>query len=273
MAISSYDDIISAIAAGKLQELHFAKTLPFAPAAGVCVSLWGADSMPPAGGSGTSLAARSCIPTTTGALAFVNASGDDENYLINALAYASASNIGSLVIYDRIADVGGISMTQSPTAQAITMGSLPRYADGAGVMMFLEVTTAITGAPVFSIEYTDQDGNVATTASVTCSAYSPGRFAYAAGPYIPLAAGDTGVRKVQSYTNSSGGSGGECRLVFAKQLVVLPLLATGTVVERDLVTQTPRMPLLPDDHCISGFIVGAGATTGTVYGSLSSVGG
>jgi len=272
MAIGSYDDIIAAIVAGKHQELHFAKTLPASPAAGACVSLWEGGSMPAAGGSGSSLTARNCGPTTTGAISFANASGDDENYLINVLAWASASGIGSLVVYDRIADISGISMSATGI-QNISMGSLPRYTDGAGVMLFMEVSTTIVGGPVFTVAYTDQDGNSATSQTVTCSAVNAGRFAYNAGPYIPLASGDTGVRAVTSITNSVGGSTGVGRLVFAKPLLVLPLLTAGTVVERDLVTQTPKLPMLPDDHCLSAFVVGAGSTTGTVYGSLSAVGG
>lgn len=272
MAINSYDDILASIVSGKFQERYFAKTLPIAPAAGVCVSLWEADSMPAAGGSGTAFVGRPCIPTTTGAIAFANASGDDENYLINVSAWASASGIGSLMVYDRILDVGSIDMT-STSLQSISMSALPRYADGEGVMMFLEVTSAITGAPVFTISYTDQAGNPGTTATVTCSAYGAGRFAYAAGPFIPLAAGDTGVRSAASITFSVAGAAGAGRLVFAKPLVTLPLLTAGTVVERDLVTQTPRLPMLPDDHCLSAFIIGAGTTTGTVYGSLSAIAG
>jgi hypothetical protein len=271
MAINSYDDIIAAIAANKWEERHFAKTLPIAPAAGVCVSLWEGDGMPTAGGSGSSLVGRNCTPSVTGSLAFTNAAGADENYLMNAQAWASASGIGSLVIYDRICDISGISLTQSPVAQTITMGPLPRYTDGAGVMIFLEVSASVTGIPTFTVTYTDQSGNSAVTPPVTGAANALGRFAYNSGPYIPLASGDTGVRSVQSFTNSSGASVGIGRLVFAKPLAVLPLLTAGTVVERDLVTQTPRMPLLPDDHCISAFVVGAGTTTGTVYGSLSVV--
>jgi len=272
MAISSYDDIIASIVGGKLQDRYFTKALPVAPAAGQCVSLWEGDGMPGIGGSGTSLTGRNCNSSVTGSIAFANAAGTDENYLINVLAWATGANIGSLVIYDRIVDVSGISLTTT-SPQNISLTSLPRYTDGEGIMMFLEVTTTIVGAPVFTIEYTDQDGNAGTTASITCTNNAAGRFAYTAGPYITLAAGDTGVSAVGTFTCSVAGSAGMARLVLAKPLVVVPLLAAGSVVERDLVTQTPRLPMLPDDHCLSGFVVGAGTTTGTVHGSLSVVGG
>lgn len=272
MAIASYDSIIAAAVAGKLQEIHFNKTLLVTPVAGGCVSLWESNSTPPAGTSGTSLVARACTPSVTGAMFFQNPTGSDNLYLINALAYPSAANIGSLIVYDRIADISGISLTTLST-QNITMGSLPRYADGQGVQMFLEVTTTISGGPVFSIAYTDQSGNAGTTASITGGANAVGRFVYNTGPWIPLADGDTGVRAVTSFTCSATAASGIARLVLAKQLCVVPLLAAGAVVERDLVTQTPKLPRLYNDHCLGLIVIGSAGGAGTVYGSLSAVAG
>lgn len=272
MSFNSYDDIISAAVAGKVQEIQFAKTMPVAGAAGACVSFWEASSIPPAGASGTSLTARNCTPSVTGALFFANPTSPDTLHLINAQAYASAASLGSLVIYDRIADIGGISLSTTDL-QSLTMGALPRYADGAGVQLFLEVTTTITGAPVFTVNYTDQDGNAATSRAVTCAANSTGRFAYSTGAYIPLAAGDTGVRSVEEFQCSAAGSAGIARLVFAKQLAVVPLLSAGTVIERDYVTQTPKLPRIYDDHCLAAFLFCASGTTGTIYGSLIAAAG
>jgi len=269
MAITSYDDILSAASAGRIADLHFLKTLPAVPAAGTCVSLWEGNSMPPAGGSGTPLSGRNCNSTITGALAFTNATAPNENRVINITAMPTAANLGSLIIYDRVLDIGGIDMgITSP--QAVSMGALPRYATGAGVQMFLEVSTTITGAPIFTVSYTDQTGSAGVTPAVTCSANNLGRFAYNGLSYLPLAAGDTGVRGVTSITFSTSG-GGTGRLVLAKQIASLPLLSLGAVVEKDFVTQTPRLPLLPGDHCISFFLMSTSGTTGTIIGTISAV--
>jgi len=272
MGFSSYDALIAAATAGKIQEIQFAKAMPLAGAAGQCVSLWEADSIPPAGGSGTSLVGRSCSPSTTGALYFANPTAPDTLHLVNAQAFASAANLGSLVLYDRLVDVGGISMT-STSPQTITMSALPRFADGAGVQMFLEVTTNISGAPVFTIDYTDQAGNAATTPSLTCAANSAGRFAYSSQVYIPLAAGDTGVQSVSGITLSVSGSAGVARLVLAKPIATLPLLAAASVTEKDYVTQTPKLPRLYDNHCLGLFLFCSGTSTGTIYGQLLAAAG
>lgn len=272
MSFSSYDSLIASAAAGKVQTIEFAKTMGVAGAAGACVSFWEASSMPPSGAGGTGLTARDCTPAVTGALSFANATAPDTLHLIAAYAYASAASIGSLIIYDRVADVSGIDLTDT-NVQTVSMGSLPRYATGAGVQMFLEVTTTIVGTPVLTIDYTDQDGNAATTPAVTCAANSAQRFAYSTGPYIPLAAGDTGVRSVDSVDLSAGGSSGVARLVFARPIAIVPLLSAATVVEKDYVTQTPRLPQLYDDHCLGLFLVCSSTTTGSVYGQLTAAAG
>jgi hypothetical protein len=272
MAFTSYDELIASVSAGKSQEIQFAKALPIAGAAGICVSLWEADSIPPGGGSGTSLVGRNCGPSTTGALAFANPTAPDTLHLISAQAYASASSLGSLVIYDRLADVGGISMTTT-APQAITMGALPRFADGSGVQLFLEVSTTITGAPTLTINYLDQDGNSATTPALVCAANAAGRFAYSNNIYIPLAAGDTGVRSVSQLTCSVAGSAGVARLVFARPYAQIPLLAAASVTEKDYVTQTPKLPRIFDNHCLAAFLFCAGTSTGTIYGSLTAAAG
>ncbi|MFM1891529.1 MAG: hypothetical protein RLZ44_606 [Pseudomonadota bacterium] len=273
MALNSYDSLMASIAAGKAQEIFFNKAVT-QNSAGQAASLWTEDAYPAAGGYGTSLNARNCGNTTTGGLFFGNPSGTDSLYLVAGEVVPSASSIGSLMLYDRLADISGIDMT-TLAAQNFSMSALPRYATGAGVQMFLEVTTTISGTPpVFTINYTNQGGTASrTTGAVTCAANSANRLAYSGSIYIPLQSGDSGVRTAQSITLSVAASAGVCALVFARPLVSLPLLTAGAVVERDFVTQVPRMPPLEDNHCLALLTYGTGSTTGSLNGRFSAIAG
>lgn len=272
MAISSYDSIIASIVAGKSQDRMFSKTLSGNLAVGQALSFWEVGNTPAAGAGGTALTGRNCDPTVTGALTFANPTSPDTQHLICGYAYGTSSAMGTLMVYDRLADVSNISMaTTSP--QSISMSALPRYTNGEGVQMFLEVSTDISGSPIFTVDYTDQDGNPGTTQPITCAANTFARFAYNSTVYLPLAAGDTGVRGADEFTCSVSAASGVCRLVFARPLVTLPLLTAGAVIEKDFVTQTPRLPRLYDDHCIAFFIVGSSVINGTVHGMLTAVAG
>lgn len=273
MAFSSYDSMIASCAAGKRQELQFAKTLTL-NAAGQAMSLWEESGMPVAGGSGTSLTGRVCNSSTSGGLSFGNPTGTDSLYLTSGWVMPSASTMGTLLIYDRLTDISGIDLT-STALQAITMGALPRYANGNGVQMFLEISTNASGStPVFTVNYVDQGGSASVTPSMTAVAAQPyKRLIYTGSMWIPLAAGDSGVQKVTGIQFSAAGTAGTGRLVLAYPLATFPLLTGGTVVEKDFVTQTPRLPQLYNDHCLAALLMGATGTTGTINASLTAVAG
>jgi hypothetical protein len=207
-------------------------------------------------------------------MSFINpSSGTDDLYILGWAATANVATYGTLILYDRVADISGIAMSTT-TTQSITSVTLPRYPTGAGVMMFMEVTTTITGAPAFTVNYTDQDGNAgAVTGTVTCAANTSTRLAYSGLVYLPLAAGDSGVRAVASVTCSVAGGGGVTNLVLAKPIARMPLITAGLISERDLATQYPKIPIIPDDHCLGLLCYGASSTAGVVHGSITAVAG
>lgn len=272
MTINSYDSILAALASGKGQEIQFDKTFTVATV-GRAFSAWGVGTIPPLGGYGTSLVMRPCLPTTTGALAFSNpASASDDLYLLSINARSNVATNGTLILYDRVADIGGIALNLS-TTNAVTSITLPRYATGEGVQMFMELSLTAGGAPTFFVTYTDQAGNAgAVSATVTCAANSTTQLAYSGPVYVPLAAGDSGVRAVTSVTVVAG-SAGIGTLVLAKPLCSIALLTANLINERDLVTQTPKLPVLPDDHCLAFLLYSGTASLGTIQGSLVAVAG
>ena len=93
------------------------------------------------------------------------------------------------------------SMTQTET--------IPRYTTGAGVRMMAVEVAAQIGGSTFTVSYTNQDGVAGrTTPTLTCNTQtSTGTIITTApatngtaGPFLPLQAGDSGVRSVDSVT-------------------------------------------------------------------------
>lgn len=87
--------------------------------------------------------------------------------------------------------------------------TLPRYTDGEGVQMMAVTTGLRTGGQSFSVKYTNQDGvtgKISPTVVQNAAAYigsitnSDRAISGSASWMIPLADGDTGVRKVESVT-------------------------------------------------------------------------
>ena len=107
--------------------------------------------------------------------------------------------IGLPMITDRLVHSGGLSGTVT-TEQTTNLptAALPRYTDGVGVMIALDVYTATGGtATTVTARYTNQDGVAGRVTQVVVWPASPvagRRF------ILPLQDGDTGVRSVEGVT-------------------------------------------------------------------------
>lgn len=142
---------------------------------------------------------------------------------------------------------------------------------GAGVQCFLTPSVALgAGTPNIQITYTDQDGNAGAVTPTTLpisNATSPigqiehsgtaaGKFA----PFIPLAAGDSGIRLAEQFSYSSTHTSGTTNLVLCRPLLTLPMTTIGVASERDLLNQLPSLPRVYDGACLV-WLMYAGAAT------------
>ena len=150
---------------------------------------------------------------------------------------------------------------------------LPRYSDGVGVKAFLVATTALgaTTPLATTITYTGSTGVSGVTTQMTINSNSPASSAVGTivhsgtsvgnyGPFIPLAAGDSGVRSVQSITMAASGSASTIALVLAKPLFSIPISTLGVLAEKDMLNQFTSMPQVQDGAYLSWIFL-AGATT------------
>jgi hypothetical protein len=285
MPITSYDNIINSISAGKEQQRFIHKVVSSQMVAGGAHSLWMFGSMPVAGSAGGSTPGlwTAQSSSTTGAIAFANPGGSDLLHLILFGVTASAASAGTMMLYDRLGQIEFLPL-QGNTTLAITSDFTARLDTGEGAQIFGEISTTgamATTAPVFQItNYTNQAGtsgraSEVVTGTIIASASAQGRFPYTNKWFIGLQAGDTGVRSVSEFslTTSSGTAGVKMNLVAARPLTFLPMNSSNVYVERDCVLATVRMPRIRDNACLALAVMSAGTGQPTFNGNLFAVAG
>jgi hypothetical protein len=152
---------------------------------------------------------------------------------------------------------------------------------GAGVQAYMTPSVALgAGTPNIQLTYTDAAGNTGNTTPTTqpiSNATAPiGQIEYSGtgagkfGPFIPLAAGDSGIRSVQQFSYNVTHTSGTTNLVLCRPLLTLPMTTVGVAAERDLVNQLPSMPRVYDGACLTWLMYAGAATpvTSAFYGHL-----
>jgi hypothetical protein len=172
-----------------------------------------------------------------------------------------------------------IDMTGSDSTPTVTQRvRLPRYSDGVGVQQIIVASTASTTTSA-NIQHTYQNaagtlGQVTPTTLPASTAITPllgitysGTGAGKYGPFMPLAAGDTGTRRLQNIILTTNGvTAGVFNTCLVKPLLTLPLQVVGVAAERDLVNQIPSMPRVYDGACLTWLIYAQAAiSNNTAY--------
>ena len=241
-----------------------------APIAGRGCSLWTYDGTPASG----AVPGAAAIPTraTAGALPFVAPSGGRDLHLIGASL--TPITAGVYLLYDRLMHCGGLSgtVTTAQTVQGASPGTPPitRNTGGAGNMAWYEIYTAIgTSAPTLTMTYTDQDGNAATS---TINIGATGFREVTRAQRIPLAAGDTGIRSIQSVQlTATTGTAGNFGITLAKPLAWLPVSTGGAAGWRDYTTGLPGIPTIDPDACLALMFIPAVAAAPELWGCFATV--
>lgn len=240
------------------------------PIAGRPYSLWAIDGAPGQGAAPTTWANPD--NTTTGGLKQTDPGGGRQKWLTQF--FATGLVAGTLILYDRLGHNGNLSGTTT-TAQTFT-GSLTRYTDGIGNMMFYEIygnTTTILGTTgtTMTVQYTNQAG---TTAKVS-PAVTIGGTGFREGNqarFIPLAAGDTGVQAVENVDLvASTGTAGAFGITVAHPLATAVVDSAGVGGWRDFVTGMPGIPEIKTDACLAFLWLPFAVTAPDVYGCASMI--
>lgn len=165
--------------------------------------------------------------------------------------------------------------TVTMTAIGASAAKVDRYPNGAGLRMFVAADTAMgANAPTCIINYLNTAGAAKATTTFTSTAsatignvLNTGAAANKYNPFIPLAAGDTGVSDIVSLVwAGTAHASGTVVIGLCKPLWTIPVPATGLYTKVDFVNALPSMRRIPDGANIQFLMFQAGATTsgGTV---------
>lgn len=151
--------------------------------------------------------------------------------------------VGAFSLLDYLLFYPFIDMDDTNQQTMVEVDSLARYSDGEGVQVMAVALTPTVGLGTFTFEYVNQDGVSRTSPVQTCSTVAanigsivtsaPGTVA-GLGPFLTLREGDTGVRRIVSFTEIVP-NGGLCALVLVKPLATHAIREINTPTERSFV--------------------------------------
>lgn len=207
-------------------------------------------------------------------------------HILNVMAMCGPAAAGApwvLMLVDQLgyvriqgASSADVTGTGSRTVTMTALDGTARYPNGAGSRLYISSLVAPgTGGPnISALTYTNTAGTTGRAMPYTVSmAATPaisslphtGNAANRYGPFLPLAAGDTGVRDIEAFTLSGGtaytGTTGVLVMHHVVPLLSIPVLASGVAAERDLVNQLPSMPRVKDGAHLKWLMFATGATT------------
>lgn len=203
------------------------------------------------------------------------ASSGEEKYLhkLGAVTNTGSSTPFHLMLLDTLLFYPLVDMDSVDDQIMDNVSSLSRYQDGRGVVAMLVVTSPMLANAGCSMTYTNQDGiDKTVTFNVPFSSVIGGIISSntISGtpntlnvPFLPLAAGDTGIRKIVSFRNNVS-SGGLCCLVLVRPLSQLTLLEVGVPNEVCPVKQMSQLKKIENNACLNfiGLQQGSSAPTG-----------
>lgn len=207
MAIVTLDDYIGSVK----QIIPWSRVATRTTVANVWFTMFDVAGNP---GSGTLAAGN----TANGVVPVAGATGAVNGYpfinFTSGLGYLgtvdfSCTVAARLQLVDVLFKVGAFAYNNTGTntlsSQPSYSGRVPSGTDYTGLQIWLEVTTAfVTGNNwTVSVTYTDQDGNTGHTTGAT-SALAAASLTLGKLLQLPLAAGDSGVRKIEAVVVTNG---------------------------------------------------------------------
>lgn len=174
--------------------------------------------------------AGAALTSYAGQIQFPAAVGGETIHLAKFHGLA-AGQAGSLWLCDRLWHNSGLSVTLT-TSQTVNSATWPardenESTNGEGILVAVEVSAGMgAGTPTLTLGYTNQAGTSGKTANTVITPV--GASAVVGTMHVfALAAGDTGVRSIQTYQSSATMTSGTIHLVAFRILEQIDLPASG----------------------------------------------
>ena len=290
-AFASIDAVVAAYTGGKGQVIQFSKTGAASNAIGNANDLWIRAGSPGAGAAGSAApGGKAWSKADNGSIALVNGATTDSNHYLNWTLTASVIN-NSLLLYDRLFSV---AKTMNSTATEAVTGVPTRYQSTTttdveyigGNFVTISNPTTVLPATAHNVTqaanavwlYTNQAGTgskqlnnngtaIQTLAGV--SACVVGGVDLAVGNwFIPLAAGDSGIKEIDQMQLSASVATGTLDCVIGHPIAVNACpIANMACLDDGLYTSLNLTSIL-DDACLAFLELPKPATTATNYSGV-----
>jgi hypothetical protein len=284
MGFSSHREFIDAVEAGQTRIYSWRKVPTQATAAGIWFDLSMSPGNPvPNYYAATPLVSKRLAQSTDGGL-FHGANVSPQTKHIQRLMAISTATTAvplPLILCDYLLYYPFVDMSVTDPQDMIVGETLSRYADGAGVQIMAVEVAAQIGGVSFNVQYTNSAGVAGrVTPNVTCNTQvsvgtiitTASATAGCAGPFLPLQAGDTGVRSIERVTFLTGDVG-LVTFVLVKPLAMLGVYDITGPAEKDFVTANPGvLPQVIDDAYLNLICYPSGTlASAQLLGTLETV--
>lgn len=221
---------------------------------------------------GTALTSKQYSDTTAGSIAHGGNVSSATKHLTRIWTM-SQSGTPTLLLYDRVLGYDACPFNANSNTPFTTTLTAQRYL-GTGLpgMLICGECDALTGATasnLTALAYTDDEGNTSQamptsrtiiigTGSATPTNALGARIDMPVaasgtnnwGPFLPLAAGDSGVRLIANWTTSAANTGTHC-MALLYPMGFAPTYAAGVVAMHDTVLQIMKLTRIYDGACLS----------------------
>lgn len=267
-AITKYDDIVAARAAGNMSDAITNKA-SYTTVANTWSSSFRTTGIPVAGTYTNIPTGAALDRTNVGALSLLLANPTTGIDYLLTFGMLAGQQLNCVQGVDLLVAAGNILAT-SAVSQTVSSAALTRYTTGVGVYMTFDVTTAIgTTASNLTATYTNSastgsrsTGAQAMTVSTIAQRLMPAVF----GPQMQLASGDLGVQSVQSVILSAAMSAGVMALNLYKPLFWLPGIVANIYCEKPMASTIDGLVALPQATsqigCLTTYVYANTTTTG-----------
>lgn len=182
--------------------------------------------------------------------------------------HGSAANLAPsrYILCDYLGFVNGISWETNEEQTINNTYTIPRYTDGLGVRAILVQLFGSNANAVYTINYRNTNNIDVTTSNIAANSLGTGGLQHGptSGTYMPfigLANGELGIKRVNSITVSSLGAG-VAVLVLVKPLCEITFRDITAPAEIDFLTEKYETPVIYDDAKLNFLMTSGGSPAG-----------